>query len=1243
MKITKVNNQKIAVEGKQEKNEFGYLYQNKNRGSYCKDTNKIKDYVSKRVNESQKLYSPFVPKKINNKKREETKKLQHDFLEKVFKNILLKKNSEMNENEKIKALYDLTPIPVTLNAEETEKIMRESLRKSLKRKDSYQTLVDIAYAMCDKKNYSERLRNIGNERLKKLIDIVNEDRYKWKETENIVKSIEQQNVKVQVVSEGEKVHLEISNSNGKNKLLFEELKRYAEGEESQKTVLNHMNQALILFYPECESVLGEGYRFDIANVLRSQIGPEMKFSKEVNDIFATNSNSKNATVELRTAFLDEVFSRKRRAIDNCKVQEIEFWVNHITLKLQNKFKKNRALVPSNNELAYMIEMSWKDILEYLGKKYIDMGKAVYHFAMPVEYEITNGAVFGEVKEAYREGISSFDYEEIKANETIDRKLSTSIHFACNQFQGAVGKGNKEILSEKLTELLVRKDAIKSFLRYFGGESYWKSNKTIISADPIEFVGEIKTNFYYLRNRYYHYISKKYVDIKKENGFVQAIFEQEQQLVASQIRKKYYSNNIPMFFSENNIKPVMDYLYQSYKEREAQIPAFNKIIKRKDLRQFYKKWTKCELDNMVLPKNIRQYEGTIYFLLKEIYYYGFLTDSSAKEYFNTVVKRHKKNSSGANKNAERNIIEAINEMGEEVTLANVCQSIMTQYAMENNRNNLLAERKMGTKKKFDHFPLLLYQFLQEAFMDYLNQNDTLYAFMKKKPMEKDNIPSEEEFLSEWNTTMYQKMFEHISDNQMAWYLAAHFMPQREVNQLIGSIKSYIQFIDDIKKRAQYARDDRYHSQSDKKVNELKRVLEILDFTLKVCLGRFSKEFEDYYWGREGQDAKDAYAEEMVKYVKYYGKNEARDYLTLSEFCKNISDDETKSIYVDGNNPILLRNVELARLFGASKILACEGNSVVNPITKDELQRYVTLKGSLEKKAFNNPEQTKTEEIQEKICRFQQLKNRVELHDVLTLAEIVNDLHSYLVSLAYIRERDLLYYQLGYYYMKLQFAKEYKKELNCLEGPDCSIKKGAVLYQVQAMYTYGMQMFDKNGCFIKKSSDVQIGKKVRFFHDEYSDYEEGMQLFGQGERMKKAIDYRNCIDHASYYNGDYKKMTPKSILELYSGIYDYFFTYDKKLKKSVPIVFENILLKYNIEVILEFGSCSTTEGKKETDFKIKTVYDYKEDREYTLKSLKYTYYVKPERERKKQDKTPKMLEVHSMDFLKQVEKLLNFVQK
>lgn len=577
----------------------------------------------------------------------------------------------------------------------------------------------------------------------------------------------------------------------------------------------------------------------------------------------------------------------------------------------------------------------------------------------------------------------------------------------------------------------------------------------------------------------------------------------------------------------------------------------------------------------------------------------------------------------------------------MTLPEICQRIMTQYAMENNRNNLLVDRKKGNQKNYDHYPILLCQFMQEAFLIYLEENGELYSFLKKKPVVKQ-MPLEKDYLSDWKTDMYHGIFEHTEVNQLSWYIAVHFIPQKEVNLLIGSIKSYIQYIHDIRRRAAYAGNGIFKDHSEKKIKELQGVLEILDFTLKNCLGRFSGEFSDYYWDiSEKKDAKDMYAEELAHYVDYAGAGEPHKYYVLSNFYQELSDEEVRAVYTDGANPVLLRNVELVRLFGMNHILW----DVVyqHKVTKRELQTYEAQKRKL-KKEFDCQEAVKSEIVQKNICEFQHMKNHIELHDLLKLSELANELNSYLVSLAYMRERDLMYYQIGYYYMKLKYTSLVEKELDSLKGKDCFIRNGAALYQVQAMYTYGMDIYSKKGDRCENKNDLETSKKVIEFHGKYHSYEEGMALFGKESRRDFCVFLRNSIDHAHYYNQFDGKHDYRSILELYSGVYDYFFSYDRKLKMSVPVMLENILYKYNVECVLEFGKRQGNGLTERTDFKIKKKINHRTHTEQTLTSTKYTYKVwKKDRDGNRKKAPQNMLyDVCSRTFLQEVEKLLYYAR-
>ena len=68
-----------------------------------------------------------------------------------------------------------------------------------------------------------------------------------------------------------------------------------------------------------------------------------------------------------------------------------------------------------------------------------MGKGVYHFAIPDLSGNLEGEPISicEVKPEYRNGVSGFDYERIRAEESLEREMEKYVLFAVNNFARAV--------------------------------------------------------------------------------------------------------------------------------------------------------------------------------------------------------------------------------------------------------------------------------------------------------------------------------------------------------------------------------------------------------------------------------------------------------------------------------------------------------------------------------------------------------------------------------------------------------------------------------------------------------------------------------------------------------------------------------------------------------------------------------------------------------------------------------------
>lgn len=80
---------------------------------------------------------------------------------------------------------------------------------------------------------------------------------------------------------------------------------------------------------------------------------------------------------------------------------------------------------------------WKDAINLISIKYIALGKAVYNFALDDIWKDKKDKKLGIVDERIRNGITSFDYEMIKAHENLQRELAVNIAFSVNNLARAV--------------------------------------------------------------------------------------------------------------------------------------------------------------------------------------------------------------------------------------------------------------------------------------------------------------------------------------------------------------------------------------------------------------------------------------------------------------------------------------------------------------------------------------------------------------------------------------------------------------------------------------------------------------------------------------------------------------------------------------------------------------------------------------------------------------------------------------
>ena len=353
--------------------------------------------------------------------------------------------------------------------------------------------------------------------------------------------------------------------------------------------------------------------------------------------------------------------------------EIEkFWINYIKEYVEKNYNRKKYSPKTwKDQEAYsrvrMFKECWKDAIRYLCGKYIDLGKAVYHFAMPKDLspKKEGGIEYGILQPQYKNGISSFDYEVIKAEETLQRNIANTTVAALSAFSRAVvdsdklsklreengeKAGNEDILFVKDDELkkIKKENTLKQILRYYGGQSEVKA----FDLNEEALVQEIKEHFALIRNENFHYTDGKIKNIRYEN--VLKLWKNDVQVYAQVIRQKYYSNNAAMFYKEEVIAELVRNLYQQKKVNVLQVPAFRTVWKRNELPPFVKNIEKKSKVQWLKEQDVRtKYEGTLYFLLKEIYYNDFIyKEADALTLFTTAIDNYIKSAEG-NQNTDTN--------------------------------------------------------------------------------------------------------------------------------------------------------------------------------------------------------------------------------------------------------------------------------------------------------------------------------------------------------------------------------------------------------------------------------------------------------------------------------------------------------------------------------------------------------------------------------------------------------------
>lgn len=1060
-----------------------------------------------------------------------------------------------------------------------------------------------------------------------------------------------------------------------------------------------------------------------------------------------------------------------------------FWIHHIENSVERIYNSFRSLEDFRLSTGYLGEKVWKGMLVFLCGKYIATGKAVYHFAMDEGMEDPEKSlVLGKIRDEVKNGLTSFDYEQIKAEEVLQRDTAVYVAFAANHLSSAtidisilMGEKNKEDKEDiedkedgkykkgkednkdKEDFLLLKKEDLqkaqkphlrRNILQFFGGESAWrdfpfeeyyqeyaKSQGSIY--DDVSLLDDLRKIIYALRNESFHFDTRRRDPGDWNRELVAAMFAHDCGTASRRQREKFYSNNLPMFYGEKELLLLLNALYGTQASRASQVPSFNRVVVRRNFSDYIREelgWKSITFSGEDGIVKKQQFDSALYYLLKEIYYNLFLQGKTRLGTYNTRREfvqwcndpDNGRENEEAFKSFQGRVLE-ITAANKDISLPGICQQIMTDFNQQNNQTRKVKSDhvKKNLKDSYSHFRMLLYKGLREVFAAYINAH---FDFLKSPSYRE--MPEAEAFLPDYESPAYAPLVEKMRGDAdlQKWYVVGRLLNPRQANLFVGVLRQYVQYAGQILRRARETGSGFW------KQRAATDSFEAYEGVLEVCIqlsGMTTNCLEDYF------EDKDDYARHVGNYLEFEGEYPG---ISLSQqlerFCNenaegvtaaagtagaavggkilingkgsaaagkasaqmsssNIADimesaekrgteDEKGSgshsgaddtgyeelkrlgIFYDVENPILNRNILLSKIYGTESVLVNIARN--RKVTREDIHSFYEQRKKLGEYRITG--RCETAEQQRSLKKYQEIKNKVEFRDLVEFEEIIDELQGQMIDWCFLRERDLMYFQLGFHYTCL-----------CNDSPKPELYRkivcgnrtidGAILYQVAAMYVGGLPIYTvekgkiklknksgaiptggKIGSFLNyaKACQQQLGRQDGSRQDsgqqvpsrqvpnqkhtvskngsssiapiEKSEREKelkkeseklyyaGVELFENISEHDNIVALRNYIEHFHYY-----ARQDRSLLDLYGEIFDRFFTYDMKYQKNVCNLLYNILMHHFVRVEFTFSTAKKEVGeKKETEIKDRAAISLREGR--GISSEQMTYKLTP-----KQDKDSK----------------------
>ena len=468
MKISKVNHIKtaVSVNGDSQK---GILYADP--ALKGKSVQNIREHIERRSDAAKRLYNIFnQPKEIPDRfKRNDYKKIVSDG------NYISRKITKEGRFD-VKALKPV--IRQDGNNRPSEETIAEAVklyvRKSL---SGASCLRSIEQMLLFRYGYIS-WNDIDITLMQEFLDTLKNDFDKTSQKPLFERSITNQNLVVQpeTMLGGPVIQLSGSEKKpekeGLNRFLFE----YARlSEADRKSLRVKLRRLLILYFYGEEQVPEEDFDEWGDHVARKTGGDCFVNAPEAPD---GNDRLKERIYlkELNSRIRDENIKRYRDSMSAARrdgkglyfkdMETNAFWIHHMESAVERILKNMHADTMFKLELGYLGEKVWKDMINYLSIKYIATGKAVYNFAMGGLGGQSEKINLLEIPAVHAKGISSFEYEIIKADETIQRETAVYVLFAANHLACNTAEKIDDFFN--MSQVKFKDNVRKNILQFFGG-------------------------------------------------------------------------------------------------------------------------------------------------------------------------------------------------------------------------------------------------------------------------------------------------------------------------------------------------------------------------------------------------------------------------------------------------------------------------------------------------------------------------------------------------------------------------------------------------------------------------------------------------------------------------------------------------------------------------------------------------------------------------------------------------------